>query len=299
MMKRKLKLKSWVKWLLLILLIIITITVVSINNKNNGNKNTKETFKVDKTKNKNNDTLKKKCKKINYCNLKYLDRYKSYKNSNKDLSDEDIITRVNLGLDYSFYTHTKETPYLNKEYILVNKYLHLNEDYVPEDLEDIDLEFARSGMKLVKTAKEKFLEMAKAAKNDNYTIIAMSSYRSYNYQVNLYNRYVSSDGVEAADTYSGRPGYSEHQTGLAVDVYDGKLDYTNFEKSDSYNWMQENAYKYGFILRFPKNKENITGYQYESWHYRYVGKKIAKYIHDKNITFEEYYVRFIEPKFQK
>lgn len=299
MMKRKLKLKSWVKWLLLILLIIITITVVSINNKNNGNKNTKETFKVDKTKNKNNDTLKKKCKKINYCNLKYLDRYKSYKNSNKDLSDEDIITRVNLGLDYSFYTHTKETPYLNKEYILVNKYIHLNEDYVPENLEDIDLEFARSGMKMVKTAKEKFLEMVKAAKNDGYTIIAMSSYRSYNYQVNLYNRYVSSDGVEAADTYSGRPGYSEHQTGLAVDVYDGKLDYTNFEKSDSYNWMQENAYKYGFILRFPKDKDNITGYQYESWHYRYVGKNIAKYIHDKNITFEEYYVRFIEPKFQK
>ena len=299
MMKRKLKLKSWVKWLLLILLIIITITVVSINNKNNGNKNTKETFKVDKIKSKNNDTLKAKCKKISYCNLKYLDRYKSYKNSNKDLSDENIITRVNLGLDYSFYTHTKETPYLNKEYILVNKYLHLNEDYVPESLEDIDLEFARSGMKMVKTAKEKFLEMVKAAKNDGYTIIAMSSYRSYNYQVNLYNRYVSSDGVEAADTYSGRPGYSEHQTGLAVDVYDGKFNYTDFEKSNSFNWMQENAYKYGFILRFPKDKDNITGYQYESWHYRYVGKNIAKYIHDKNITFEEYYVRFIEPKFQK
>ena len=294
MMKKKLKLKNFIKWILLILIVIITIIIVSINN---NNKNTKETLKINKTK--NSDSFKIKCQKINYCNLKYLDRYKSYKNSNKDLTDEDIITRVNLGLDYSFYTHTRKTPYLNKEYILVNKYLHLNEDYIPENLEDIDLEFARSGMKLVNTAKEKFLEMAKAAKNDGYTIIAMSSYRSYNYQVNLYNRYASSDGVEAADTYSGRPGYSEHQTGLAVDIYDGKLNYTDFEKSNSFNWMQENAYKYGFILRFPKDKDNITGYQYESWHYRYVGKNIAKYINDKNITFEEYYVRFIEPKFQK
>ena len=293
MMKKKLKLKKFIKWILLILIVIITIIIVSINN---NNKNTKETLKINKTK--NSDSFKIKCQKINYCNLKYLDRYKSYldwnfvSNSNKDLTDEDIITRVNLGLDYSFYTHTRKTPYLNKEYILVNKYLHLNEDYIPENLEDIDLEFARSGMKLVNTAKEKFLEMAKAAKNDGYTIIAMSSYRSYNYQVNLYNRYASSDGVEAADTYSGRPGYSEHQTGLAVDIYDGKLNYTDFEKSNSFNWMQENAYKYGFIIRYPKDKEDVTGYVYEAWHYRYVGE-IAKDVYDSGLTYDEYYTYYI------
>ena len=121
-------------------------------------------------------------------------------------------------------------------------------------------------------------------------------YRSYEYQVNLYNKYVENDGIKEADTYSARPGYSEHQTGLCVDVYDGEIDYTNFEKSDSYNWMQENAYKYGFILRFPKGKENLTGYQYESWHYRYVGKKIAKYIKENDLTLEEYYAKFIEGK---
>ena len=151
-------------------------------------------------------------------------------------------------------------------------------------------------MKLVKEAKEAFEELSKASIEDNKKVLAMSSYRSYEYQVNLYNKYVENDGIKEADTYSARPGYSEHQTGLCVDVYDGEIDYTNFEKSDSYNWMQENAYKYGFILRFPKGKEHLTGYQYESWHYRYVGKKIAKYIKENDLTLEEYYAKFIEGK---
>lgn len=144
-------------------------------------------------------------------------------------------------------------------------------------------------MKLVNYAADAFEEMAKAAEKDNYKLIAMSTYRSYDYQVTLYNNYKNSDGQEKADTYSGRPGFSEHQTGLAVDIYNGKTDYTNFEKTEEFNWMQKNAYKYGFILRFPKDKEKETGYQYESWHYRYVGKEIAKYIHNKNITLEEYH----------
>ena len=201
MMKKKLKLKNCIKWILLILIIIITIIIVSVNN---NNQNAKETLKINKTK--NSDSFKIKCQKINYCNLKYLDRYKSYKNSNKDLSDEDIITRVNLGLDYSFYTHTRKTPYLNKEYILVNKYLHLNEDYIPENLEDIDLEFARSGMKLVNTAKEKFLEMAKAAKKDNIILLGNSSYRTYDRQEEIYKEFYYSKGISYADKYAARAG---------------------------------------------------------------------------------------------
>ena len=90
---------------------------------------------------------------------------------------------------------TKETPALNKDYILVNKYLYLTNNYVPENLENIPTSYARSGMKLVKTAKDKFVEMAEAASKDGYKVIAMSSYRSYDYQVDLYNNYVKSDGV--------------------------------------------------------------------------------------------------------
>ena len=149
-------------------------------------------------------------------------------------------------------------------------------------------------MRLVNYAKSSFEKLSKEAKNNNMNIIAMSSYRSYEYQVNLYNRYVNEDGKEEADTYSGRPGHSEHQTGLAVDVYNVKETYTNFERTKEFNWMQEHAHEYGFILRFPKGKENETGYQYESWHYRYVGEEIAKYIHDNNITLEEYYATKIK-----
>ena len=303
-MKRKRKLKKKVKIIFYItcILIITFITVLVTQFNKNDNKNDKDNVITEQKKSQNKkekNTFTKKCKKLKYCDIKKKKRYESYQEKNKDLSFEDVITRVNLNLDYSFYTQTKETPALNKDYILVNKYLYLGNNYVPENLESIPTSYARSGMKLVKTAKDKFVEMAEVASKDGYKVIAMSSYRSYDYQVDLYNNYVKTDGVEAADTYSARAGFSEHQTGLCVDVYDGNLPYTSFEQSPSFNWMKENAHKYGFILRFPKDKENITGYQYESWHYRYVVINIATYIHENNITFEEYYVRFIEPKLEK
>lgn len=222
------------------------------------------------------------------------ERYKKYKEKNPELSTEEIVTEVNIGLDYEYYENTKETKFPNKSYVLVNKYNYLPDGYIPENLVEIDEKYAKSGVKLVNYAADAFEKMAADAKNEGLRIIAMSTYRSYKYQVNLYNRYKKADGEEVADTYSARPGYSEHQTGLAVDVYNGKLDYTDFEKTKEFDWMQENAYKYGFILRFPKNKTKQTGYQYESWHYRYVGKKIAAYIHDNDICFEEYYVQKIE-----
>lgn len=289
------KLKKSVKVTILVLMIIIgVVTLLLILS------NKKDTVKREKTNKKltTEEKFKTECKKIDYCNFDNIERYINYYNKNKELEIEDVIVRVNLNLDYSFYTNTKETPFLNKEYILVNKYLSLGADYVPDNLEKIPTEYARSGMMLVNVAKEAFIKMAQKAKEDNHPVLAMSSYRSYDYQVNLYKRYVANDGVEAADTYSARAGFSEHQTGLCVDVYDGKIDYTNFETSESFYWMQENAHKYGFILRFPKGKEHITGYQYESWHYRYVGVDISTYIHKNNITFEEYYVKFIEPKYQ-
>lgn len=227
-------------------------------------------------------------KKISYFKMENLDRYISYKNKNKDLSDERIIKDVNMDLDKKQYEDMHETINLNKINILVNKHNYLKEDYVPENLKSLSSTYALSNMKMVEEAANAFESLSKDASKENYKIIAMSTYRSYEYQVDLYNKYVKSDGKDAADTYSGRPGNSEHQTGLAVDVYNQTETYTNFEKTEEYDWMQENAYKYGFILRFPKDKENETGYEFESWHYRYVGKDIAKYIHKHNITLEEY-----------
>lgn len=227
-------------------------------------------------------------KKISYFKMENLDRYISYKNKNKDLSDEQIIKDVNMDLDKKQYEDMHETINLNKINILVNKHNYLKEDYVPENLKSLSSTYALSNMKMVEEAANAFESLSTDASKENYKIIAMSTYRSYEYQVDLYNKYVKSDGKDAADTYSGRPGNSEHQTGLAVDVYNQTETYTNFEKTEEYDWMQENAYKYGFILRFPKDKENETGYEFESWHYRYVGKDIAKYIHKHNITLEEY-----------
>lgn len=227
-------------------------------------------------------------KKISYFKMENLDRYISYKNKNKDLSDEQIIKDVNMDLDKKQYEDMHETINLNKINILVNKHNYLKEDYVPENLKSLSSTYALSNMKMVEEAANAFESLSKDASKENYKVIAMSTYRSYEYQVDLYNKYVKSDGKDAADTYSGRPGNSEHQTGLAVDVYNQTETYTNFEKTEEYDWMQENAYKYGFILRFPKDKENETGYEFESWHYRYVGKDIAKYIHKHNITLEEY-----------
>ena len=221
-------------------------------------------------------------------------RYIRYQNKNPNLSIETIVTYVNIGLDNPYYTYTNKAKDLNKITIIVNKYNYLTRDYVPKNLESIPLSYARSGMKLVNVAKDAYVEMAKAAEKQKLKLVVTSSYRDYEYQEDIYNRYVKSDGKEAADTYSGRPGFSEHQTGLAVDLYNGKKLYTEFENTKEFDWMQDNAYKYGFILRFPKDKDNITGYQYESWHYRYVGKEIAQYIHEHDITYEEYYAQFLD-----
>lgn len=131
-----------------------------------------------------------------------------------------------------------------------------------------------------------------AAKQQGFDLVAFSGYRSFEYQTTLYNNYVNRDGQAAADRYSARPGYSEHQTGLAFDIGErGKEDLwltEEFGETSAGKWLVEHAQEYGFILRFPKNTEDITGYMYESWHFRYVGVDIAKAITKQKVTLEEY-----------
>lgn len=258
-----------IKKLLMIIILIIFIT--GCNEKNKTQKNS-----------------------IPYYKEEYKERYETYQEKNPNLAEEEVITRVNIGLDYPYYTNTKQTKDLNKIYILTNKYLYMPDNYVPDYLEMIDSKYTNGTKMLVAEAKIKFEEMVEDANLNGYTIRAISAYRSYEYQKGLYDNYVKRDGIEQADTYSARPGYSEHQTGLVVDIDNGVIDYNHFEDTKEFNWMQENAYQYGFILRYPKGKEDITGYTYESWHYRYVGIKIATYIHEYEITLDEYYVRFID-----
>ena len=130
--------------------------------------------------------------------------------------------------------------------------------------------------------------MLKDATAKGLNIYIASGYRSYNYQVNVYNRYVKSDGAAVADTYSSRPGNSEHQTGLCFDLntIEDSFQYTNEGK-----WINNNCYKYGFCIRFPKGKDSATGYQYESWHLRYVGVDLATKLYNNGdwLSLEEYF----------
>lgn len=141
-------------------------------------------------------------------------------------------------------------------------------------------------------ARAAFEEMAAAALLEEYSLTAFSTYRSFDYQTELYNRYVERDGVEEADRYSARPGYSEHQTGLAFDIGEVNQEQhfasSSFGDTEAGKWLAENAHLYGFIMRYPEGKESITGYMYEAWHYRYVGIEIAKDIYENQGTLEEY-----------
>ena len=214
------------------------------------------------------------------------DEYLAYKEKT-GLSLKEAIIQINIGLNHPFYENTRKT---KDEGILtiVNKYNYVTRDYIPKDLIEIN------NLKINKEAYEAYLEMKEAMNKDNLNIRIISAYRSYDYQENLYNNYLKYETRTLVDTYSARPGYSEHHTGLAIDIDNGQLDYNKFYLTKEFNWMNDNAYKYGFILRYPKDKEKITGYKYEPWHYRYVGKEVAEYIKKHNSTYEEYYYEFID-----
>lgn len=234
---------------------------------------------------------------VNIINSKYfilsrLDRYISYDNNEVNA----IITNVNSNIDYEFYTNTKPTDIKKETLLIANKYYYLEKDYHYGDLVTMDKAYDnKNGSKLSSVAYEAFKKLVDDAEKEGYHIRNNSAYRSYNTQSGLYNNYKNSNGLVWADKWSARPGHSEHQTGLALDV-GVKNEYSlgKFETSKEFTWMKDHAHLYGFILRYPKGKEYITGYGYEPWHYRYVGIDAATYIYEHDITFEEYYAYFVE-----
>lgn len=172
-------------------------------------------------------------------------------------------------------------------HLIVNKTYSVTEDYQPQNPEEPVTE-ERCINCLEKEVMSAFQLMKSDATSVGLNIYIASGYRGYTYQEKLYNNYTAVSGTEQADTYSARPGHSEHQTGLCFDL--NSVD-DSFANTDEGRWINENAYLYGFIIRYPKGKENITGYQYESWHLRYVGKDLAEKLYNNGdwITIEEYY----------
>ena len=171
--------------------------------------------------------------------------------------------------------------------VIANKTYSLPQNYQPTDPYQA-VRGERCNDCIDKTAMKQFQLMQSDAQALGLNIYIASGYRSYQYQVNLYDRYVSTSGKAGADTYSSRPGYSEHQTGLCFDLNSIEDSFANTNEG---RWVNENAYRYGFVIRFPKGQEKYTGYQYESWHLRYVGEALAKQLyHDgEYLSLEEYY----------
>ncbi|MEC0231143.1 M15 family metallopeptidase [Paenibacillus alba] len=180
--------------------------------------------------------------------------------------------------------------------VLVNKQNSLPSSYEPTDLvyPDIPFVFAEKieKRKMRSTAAGAIEKLFAGAEKDNIHLSGVSAYRSFATQKSVFQRYVLKDGEEKAKTYSAVPGTSEHETGLAIDVTgsDGKCAAEDcFGGTKEANWLEKHAAEYGFIIRYPKGKADITGYQYEPWHIRYVGVDVAKEIAAKKVTMEEFY----------
>lgn len=214
-----------------------------------------------------------------------FERYLEYSLNNPNVIQTLVIEYVNTNRDYAYYTKNQAANLDLNDWILVNKYFYLDENYVPNNLVSIA---PYGSVRLVKSAADAFIELCQNAKDEGYPIIGISGYRSYQTQAKLYNRYLQKDPQWLVDTYSARAGYSEHQTGLAIDISSNDANILTFEMSQSFKWIKENAHKFGFILRYQKGKEDITGYKYEPWHYRYVGKEIATTLYQSGMTFDEY-----------
>lgn len=207
--------------------------------------------------------------------------------------DARYALRVSVGLDpfeptlkegYTFAGYTSKgyalakkngITYVVSEYgytLIANKTYSLPSTYAPGDL--------------TAETKAALSVLQKAAAKDGVSIYVVSGYRSYQTQANLYNRYVARDGKAAADTYSARPGHSEHQSGLAMDV--NSL-YNSFANTKEGKWLEANAHKYGFVIRYGKNKQSITGYIYEPWHIRYLGTELATAVYESGLCLEEFF----------
>lgn len=221
----------------------------------------------------------------------------------KDTSNEAVIPDSTQSptqaqpIDQGFNKNVYKLDEPGSPWWVVNKIRPLPAGYVPSDLivPNVKLRLAPSAeqMQFSKSAQPALEEMFAAAKQDGVELVFGSGYRSEAYQRTLYNGYVAQDGQAAADRYSARPGTSEHQTGLSFDATaaNGACHLEKcFEDTPEGTWLAANAYKYGFIIRYVEGKELVTGYDYEPWHMRYIGKELALEMHSTGIqTLEEFF----------
>lgn len=316
-MKRKRRLKKQAKLMIFIIMGVFIIMLVKYQNNWQKDNQISEVLKILNEKNYDEGTLKlihdkltaeeivdlenkQKIKNLElfikekYYLHKNLDRYLAYFTTHPEENPSDIIALVNVSGDYEGYSHVKEADLTKKNLILVNKYNKLAQSYIPDGLFNMNLTYAYENRKVNQEVNEAFIKMYKDAKEEGYDLFVTSAFRSFDYQQTLYNNYISMYGVDYANTVSAQAGFSEHQTGLALDILTPGVSMSDFKNTKEYEWLISNSYKYGFVLRYPENKTHLTGYAFESWHYRYLGEEIAKKVFDEGITYDEYYAFYLD-----
>ena len=196
--------------------------------------------------------------------------------------------QVNANLDKPFYGYDVPVEDISDPLVIVNKYYKVDSAQEPE-LTTAD------GYSMTPATAKAYLKMKKAAADEGLSILAASTYRSVEYQKNLYNSYLNSDPREVVDTYSARAGYSEHHTGMAIDFIGSFGSLNDFENTPEYPWVRDNCHRYGFIIRYTAANQWITGYKNEPWHLRYIGVDAATDMKAKGVSsFEEYRVKYID-----
>ncbi len=180
-------------------------------------------------------------------------------------------------------------------FFLIDKSHKAESSYVPKDLIALEknslFDLNKAGMKIRPEAYSALKEMSQAALNDGIRLLVSSVYRSYSYQENLFNYWVSVDGLEEAERESARPGTSQHQLGTAVDF--GSIS-DDFDKTQMGQWIYRNAAEYGWSLSFPKGYEDVTGYRWECWHFRYIGKKACRFQQKWFSGVQQFMLEFID-----
>ena len=226
---------------------------------------------------------------VSYFVENYYERYMAFAELNPDKSAEEVIWMVNANLDMPKYSYDLPVSDYNEVTVLINKYYKIDETYLPADLTTVD------NQQLRQAAATAFIQMRNDALEEGIKLGVACGYRNFEEQNVLYSESLQNDTPENADRYTERPGYSEHHTGLAIDLAGTQEEKDAFSSTPEYTWVQANCHKYGFIIRYPDGMEHITGFGFQPWHIRYVGEEISNAMQENSIaTYEEYYVKYLQ-----
>ena len=222
-----------------------------------------------------------------------LSKYIEYKGDNKNDTFTHIVAIINSEANVEWLDNEKKTDVSKGELMLVNRLYGLSKDYEPDDIVDVPLSMSYGGVKISKSILENIEVLIDAGKEAGYTFVLSDGYRSYAAQEKMFESYKNSYGYEEADKNVARPGHSEYQTGISFQIVPYNKVFDKPRESEEYKWLRDNAYKYGFIFRYPEDKKDITLFDSYTWRLRYVGSEVAGIIKSEGISFEEYYAYFV------